>query len=142
MNTKKKGNITEIETMLSFMKYGYSVLTPYGDCDRYDYAIDVDGKFYRIQSKTAVSEDNGDSFCIYCKSSNRISGKRVNKPYTKGEIDYFATSFKGQNYLIPVEKAGTSSFRLRINPAKNGQTTGVNWANDYKIETIIESWNR
>ena len=28
MDTKRKGNITEMETMLAFMKLGYNVLTP------------------------------------------------------------------------------------------------------------------
>lgn len=41
MNSKQKGNITELETMLAFMKLGYNVLTPYGDCERYDFVVDV-----------------------------------------------------------------------------------------------------
>lgn len=47
-NTKYKGNITEIETILAFMKLGYNVLTPYGDCERYDLVADVNGKFLKI----------------------------------------------------------------------------------------------
>lgn len=39
--------------MLEFMKLGYPVLTPYGDCQRYDFVVEINGKFYRIQSKTA-----------------------------------------------------------------------------------------
>ena len=45
MNSKQKGNITELETMLAFIKLGYNVLTPYGDCERYDYVVDANGKF-------------------------------------------------------------------------------------------------
>ena len=48
MNSKKKGNITELETMLAFMKLGYNVLTPYGDCERYDFVVDVNGKLLKM----------------------------------------------------------------------------------------------
>ena len=41
------------------MEIGYNVLTPYGDCERYDFVVDVNNKFYRIQVKTAkVEKDN------------------------------------------------------------------------------------
>jgi hypothetical protein len=39
--------------MLEFLKLGYNILTPYGDCERYDFVVDVNGKFYKIQAKTA-----------------------------------------------------------------------------------------
>ena len=53
MNTKRIGNITEMEVMLAFVKQGYNVLIPYGDCERYDFVADVNGKFLRVQVKTA-----------------------------------------------------------------------------------------
>ena len=48
MNSKQIGNITELETMLAFLKLGFNVLTPYGDCERYDFVVDANGKFLRI----------------------------------------------------------------------------------------------
>jgi ribosome biogenesis protein Tsr3 len=51
--SKQKGNITEVECMLSFLKLGYNVLTPYGDCERYDFVVEINNKFYKIQVKTA-----------------------------------------------------------------------------------------
>ena len=53
MTSKDVGNITEVSCMLEFMKLGYPVLTPYGDCQRFDFVVEINGKFYRIQSKTA-----------------------------------------------------------------------------------------
>ena len=53
MTSKDVGNITEVSCMLEFMKLGYPVLTPYGDCQRYDFVVEINNKFYRIQSKTA-----------------------------------------------------------------------------------------
>ena len=77
MKKKKKGNITELETMLAFLKQGFNVLTPYGDCERYDFVVDAHGKFYKIQSKTARTEDDGASFKFSCRSSNRQNGQIV-----------------------------------------------------------------
>ena len=51
LNSKQKGNITELECMLAFVKLGYNVLTPYGDCERYDFVVDIKGNFYKIQVK-------------------------------------------------------------------------------------------
>ena len=125
--------------MLAFMKLGYNVLTPYGDCERYDYVVDVGGKFIKIQCKTASTEDDGASFKFSCRSSNRREGKIIHHQYSKDEIDYFVTCFDNQCYLIPVEECGTDK-RLRLLPAKNGQTRGITWAKDYRLEEVVKGW--
>lgn len=137
MNSKQKGNITELETMLAFLRLGYNVLIPYGDCERYDFVVDVKGKFLKIQSKSSISEDNGASFRFSCRSCNRKEGKIIHHKYTNNEIDYFVTSFNGQCYLIPVDECG-SDKRLRILPTKNGQVRGITWAKDYELEEVIK----
>ena len=139
MNSKYKGNITELQCMLAFMKLGYNVLTPYGDCERYDFVVDVNGKLIKVQSKTASTEDNGASFKFCCRSCNRKDGKIVHQQYTKDEIDYFVTTFNDKIYLIPVEECGADK-RLRILPTKNGQVRGITWAKDYELEEVVKSW--
>ena len=139
MNSKQIGNITELETMLAFLKIGFNVLTPYGDCERYDFVVDANGKFLRIQSKTSHSDDNGASFSFSGRSCNRKDGKIVHHTYTNDEIDYFVTLFEGKCYLIPVDECGANK-RLRILPAKNGQTKGITWAKDYELEEVVKNW--
>lgn len=139
MDSKHIGNTTELETMLAFVRLGYNVLTPYGDCERYDYVVDANGKFIKIQSKTASTEDDGASFKFSCRSSHRKNGKILHHRYSKNEIDYFATAFNGKCYLIPVEECGCDK-RLRLLPAKNGQTRGVTQAADYELEEVVKNW--
>ena len=79
MNSKQIGNITELETMLAFMKLGYNVLTPYGDCERYDFVVDVNGKFIRVQSKTSRTTDDGASFGFSGRSCNRKEGRIIHE---------------------------------------------------------------
>ena len=137
MNSKQKGNITELECMLAFIKQGYNVLTPYGDCERYDFVVDVKGKFIRVQSKTSSTDDNGASFKFSGRSCNRKDGKIIHHQYTNEEIDYFSTTFDGKCYLIPVKECG-SDKRLRILPTKNGQIRGISWAKNYELEEVIK----
>lgn len=120
MNSKQKGNITELEAMLAFLKHGFNVLIQYGDCERYDFVVDANGKFYKIQSKTSTLTDDGGSFIFNCRSVNRKDGKIVHHLYTKDEIDYFVTHFEDKCCLVPVEECGCNK-QLRINPPKNGQ---------------------
>lgn len=127
-----------MECLLAFMKLGYNVLTPYGDCERYDFVVDKDNNFYKIQSKTSSSDDNGASFKFSCRSSNRKAGNIIHHSYTKEEIDYFMTFFNGKAYLIPVEECG-SDKKLRLEPAKNGQVRGITWAKDYELEEVIKN---
>lgn len=138
MNSKRKGNITEVECMLCFMKAGYNVLTPYGDCERYDFVADVNGKFYKIQVKTSHSlNEENTGFSFSCRSSHRVNGKSVNEKYLADEIDYFATMFNGQCYVIPQSECGAEK-RLRLTPPKNGQIRGVSFAKDYELEVIMK----
>lgn len=139
MNSKQIGNITELETMLSFIKLGYNVLTPYGDCERYDFVVDNKGTFIRIQCKTAYSVDDGASFRVNGRSTHKTSGKVVHHTYNKEEIDYFATYFNEKCYLIPVEECGTAKS-LRILSPKNEQTKGIVWAKNYELEEVVKEW--
>jgi hypothetical protein len=139
MNSKQIGNITELETMLAFVKLGYNVLTPYGDCERYDFVVDKNGTFIRIQCKTACSVDDGASFRFSGRSSHKSGGKVVHHTYTKNEIDYFVTHFNGKCYLIPVEECGAAK-NLRILPPKNEQAQRIAWAKDYELEEVVKNW--
>lgn len=136
IESKYKGNITEIECILAFMKLGYNVSIPYGDCERYDFVVDINNRLYKIQSKTSKSIDNGAAFKFSCRSCNRKDGGIVHHHYTKEEIDYFVTTFNGDVYLIPVEEC-KSDKRLRLEATKNGQERGVVWAKNYKLEEVI-----
>lgn len=139
MNSKQIGNITELRIMLSFIELGYNVLTPYGDCERYDFVVDAKNKFYKIQCKTARTKNNGKSFSFSGRSCNRKDGKIVNKHYNNKEIDYFATFFNGKCYLVPVDECETDKT-LRIYSAENKQKNRISWAKDYELEEVVKKW--
>lgn len=139
MNSKQKGDITELEIILAFTKLGYNVLLPYGDRNRYDLVVDTGNKFIRIQCKTATKKDNGNYYIISCKSSHRKNGKCVSHPYFKNEIDYFATTINKKQYLIPVEECNSSKI-LRISSPKNSQKKNITFADNYLLEEVVKKW--
>lgn len=137
MNSKQIGNITEVECMLAFLKQGYNVLQPYGDCERYDFVADINGKFYKIQCKTSKKiDEEGSAIEINCRSSHRVNGKCINEKYSADDVDFFATTYQNKCYLIPQSECSTSK-KLRFTPPANGQVKGITFARDYELETII-----
>lgn len=138
LNSKQVGNITEMECLLAFMKLGYNVLTPYGDCERYDFAVDIQGKLYKIQVKTSRTEDEEQSYIVFNTSSQSTkNGKQVHYTYDETQIDYFMTCYNGISYLIPVQETSAREKRLRFIPPKNGQIKGISFAKDYELEKVV-----
>ena len=139
LNSKQKGNITEVECMLAFLKLGYNVLMPYGDCERYDFVVDIEGKLLKIQVKTSSDSHIDEGYIIFkCANKTTKEGQFVRHPYTKEQIDYFMTFYNGQCYLIPVEETSTEK-RLRFTPPKNGQLKGISFAKDYELEKMVKT---
>lgn len=138
LSTKQRGNVTEVECMLAFLKLGYNVLTPYGDCERYDFVVDIQGKLYKVQVKSANDNHIQDGY-IGFQTANKTTreGTFVRHTYTKAEIDYFMTSYDGKCYLIPVQECSTCEKRLRFLPPKNGQTKGITFASDYELDRMV-----
>jgi len=138
MNKNKiLGNVTEMQIKTSFMMLGYNVSTPEGDCERYDFIADIGSKLIRVQCKTAILLDDN-TIELDCRHGSWVNGKHINTAYDKDEIDFFATYYNYQCYLIPVEKSKIR-IRLRLNPTKSGQLNNINWAEDYLLENILKS---
>lgn len=134
MNVNQKGNITELQVLLAGVKYGCIVSIPYGDCNRYDQLWDINNKILRIQIKTARKKDAvGDGIIFNCYS---VSNGKKHK-YSKEDIDYFATFWNNQCYLVPVEECSTEKtlwFKLASNNYSN-----CAMAQDYLLEEVLKN---
>ena len=140
LNSKQKGNLTEMQCMSSFIELGYNVLIPFGDCERYDFVADISGSFIKIQCKTASSKNNGETILIECRSTHYKDGHCIHEKYNKEQIDYIATYWNNKCYLIPVEECG-SAKKLRFVTPDNFQKERISFAKDYEIEFILNKYH-
>jgi hypothetical protein len=140
--TKKQlGERSQAYIIARLLEVGYTILTPYGDSSRYDLVIeDAEGKFWRVQCKTAWMEKRGDNgyikFATTSLRSRSINGKvQYSRAKYTGQIDYFAVYSHEQHktYLIPADQATGDTMRLRLTQPKNNQEKGVRWAKDYEL---------
>ena len=81
MDTIQKGVVTELQCQIDFTKLGYIVSQPISPC-RYDFVVDVDGKFIRVQCKSCHPIDEECSGIIFeCRSTRNVKqgdyGRRV-----------------------------------------------------------------
>ncbi len=137
LSTHFQGEITELEVAESFLKLGYQVCKPLVSDSRYDFIVDIDHKLYRIQVKTASLSKNEDYIEFHTESSHTNTKGTIYHAYSAEDVDYFATVYNHQCYLVPIEKVGSRSFRLRLKPTKNGQTKNINFAENFKLENTF-----
>jgi hypothetical protein len=133
MKTQEKGIIAELEFAIEMIKMGYTVLKPVMEGTRYDYVIDINGRFIKVQVKHSNIEKNGIIRVDIRKCRN---GKY--KFYTKNEIDVLGI-FEPKNrkcYIIPLEKIPPAGILyLRVLPTKNKRIKmKINWAKDFEVK--------
>lgn len=126
------GSVTEIQVKMDFIRHGYNVSTPYGDCESYDFIADLNGTLLRIQVKSATDCD-GKAFKVDFRRRCRSSENRF---YSNSEIDYFATHYNGKTYLVPI-KASNAKRSFRLVPPANGHIQNITWARDYELEKVL-----
>jgi PD-(D/E)XK endonuclease len=130
MNSKSKGDISVGAVAAQLMKKGYVVLMPLSDNQRYDFVIEKDGAFQRIQCKTGHLTRKGDVIEFWSCSQGR--GPRKNY---RGQAEFFGVYCPkiDSTFLVPVGHVGKVHGYLRLEKAANGQNKGVRYAEDYRV---------
>lgn len=137
LSTHFIGEITEQQVALEFLKLGYLVSKPLVQSSKYDFVVDINHKLYKIQVKTGTLKEN--AYIEFATSTSHTNTKgTINLTYSEDDVDFFATMYEGECYLIPIQNCGKRAQRLRIVPTKNGQTKGVTFAKDYHLKATID----
>ena len=134
-DSNKKGQISEAAITARLLQAGYIVFTPYGGTQRYDLVIeDADGKFWRIQCKSAWIDEDG-TVLKFDTANHNVTGTKRDWWHYQGQCDYFAvySAEIGKVYLVPVDEVGATRAHLRLEPPKNRQEKNVRWAKDYEL---------
>lgn len=136
-NPNDKGKATESQVLAYMIGLGYSISIPFGDKDKYDQIWDINGKLIKVQVKTArlnEKEKNPSNVSIKFNCKSTVNG--TNRKYTKEDIDYFATYWQNQVYLVPVEECSIEKV-LRFTSSQPNQPA-ISWAKDYKVEEVLK----
>lgn len=138
LSTHFIGEITEQQVAIEFLKLGIQVSKPLVQSSKYDFIIDVNNHLYKVQVKTGTLKE--DSYIEFATATSHTNTKgTVNLNYSKEDVDFFATMYDGQCYLVPFSVCSKRCQRLRVKPTKNHQVIGVTFAKDYKMEDIIRN---
>jgi hypothetical protein len=102
---------------------------PFGDNQRYDLIIDLDGVFASVQCKTAWTNRKTGSLDFNTTSTSKHPGLR--RVY-QGEVDLFAvfSPDTGRVYVLLVSSAASTQVSLRVHPARNGQSKRIRMATE------------
>ena len=138
LNSHFIGEITEQQVVLEFLKLGILVSKPLVQSSRYDFIVDINNNLYKIQVKTGTFKE--DSYLEFATSTSHTNTQgTLNISYSADDVDFFATIYNGQCYLIPYNLCGKRTQRIRFVPTKNNQTVGVLFAKDFRLEDIIKT---
>ena len=132
------GEITEQQVAMEFLKLGILVSKPLVQSSKYDFIVDINHKLYKIQVKTSTFKENAYLQFTTHTSHTNTQGT-LNLSYSKDDVDFFATMYENQCYLIPFELCGKRAQRLRFIPTKNKQTEGILFVKDYHLEDIVKT---
>lgn len=123
----------------SFVKYGIPVYIPFGDNEKADLIVDIDGNLKKIQVKTSIKAENGImSFDLTSCTEHRNGGNR--RKYGKDEVDYFFlyNIERDKAFLIETPSEPMVVLTIRYEKPKNNQRKDVRFENDYLFENVIK----
>lgn len=141
ITTGLKGTAVELRVAAALTEHGCIIYFPSGNNSKADLVIDYNGQLYKIQCKYAhvtMCDDQID-YAKFKTYSQLRDGTKV--PYTEADVDFFATVINDQTYLVPIEDITSLEQRLRFMKPKNGQTKNVTFAQDFKLEDVLERLN-
>lgn len=131
------GEITEQQVALEFLKKGYLVSKPLVQSSRYDFIVDINHRLYKVQVKTGTVKE--DAYIEFATSTSHTNTQgTINLSYSQEDVNFFATMYQNECYLIPFELCGKRIQRLRLIPTKNNQTKGILFAEEYRLDKVLE----
>ena len=136
-STNQKGAIAETAIVYAAVRRGFGVFKPVGEGGRSDLIFDLGTRLMCAQCKWAVSRRG--VIAVRCYSSRRGRNGFVKRSYTPDEVDALAVYCADLDrcYDLPLDRFGPRrEIQLRLTrPCKN-QTAGINWADDYALESL------
>jgi hypothetical protein len=126
---KERGEWAEARFLARAAEEGFRVSKPWGDSARYDFAVEREGRFLRIQVKSTVSRLRDGYRCLLQPPQAKENPKKL---YTAEQVDFFAAYVIPEDvwYILPAEVAVKMRGRAWLFPGSPG----------HKYEGYKEAW--
>ena len=137
LSTDQKGALAELAIANAAFELGVGVSKPYGD-ERYDLIFDLRPAIVRVQCKWASRR--GDVVLVSCYRARRNASGLLRRFYTADEIDAYAAYCHDLRtcYFLPFAEFGDrAAIQLRLEPTRNNQRIGINWAAAYAFAATL-----
>jgi prevent-host-death family protein len=139
----RKGAIAETAIAAAATELGIDVYRPVVEGGRCDLIFDTGPRLLRVQCKWAIRR--GAVLGVKIGTSRLTPAGYIRTTYSAAEIDAVAAYSQELKrcFLLPISlAAGRSVIHLRLDPAKNGQEGGINYARDYELGAIAQLGER
>jgi hypothetical protein len=144
LSTNQKGAIAATAITHAAVKLGTAVYRPVAEGGRFDVIFAFpDASVSRVQCKWEPVVKG--TVAIRSYSARRAREGMRYRSYTAKEIDAVAAYCPGNGrcYYIPVARVdGRRVVHLRLEPARNNQVDGVNYAVEYELGAIAQLGER
>jgi hypothetical protein len=140
LTTDQKGSAAELAIAHAAAALGVGVFKPLTHGERYDFIFEFRPRLMRVQCKSAVL--NGSVLKVPCYSARRSSGGFLKLCYSASEIDAIAaysTELRRCFFISIDEIPGRTYVQLRLEPCRNNQGVGVNWADSFDFEARLRA---
>jgi hypothetical protein len=109
---KQRGEWAEMRFMARAAEHGFRVSKPWGESARYDFALEDNGRFLRIQVKSTVTHSRIGYRCVIQPDKTRT------ERYTSGQVDFFAAYVipKDVWYILPADLVLGMSSQIQLSP--------------------------
>jgi hypothetical protein len=112
VNSSELGNVGEKAFLYRCSKLSINVCSPENDFSPYDFIVDVNGKFLKIQVKsTATKDKERNKYIVHLRRGSTNSYK-----YKKSEVDFYAIYLinEDQFYIMPFSKVGKVTISSKV----------------------------
>ena len=105
MDTKLKGDIAEQAVILLALKQGWGVLKPVGDRLPYDMVFDINGKFIKIQVKSAWFDESRQNYVVDNRRTKTNRRVMLREKYNETDFDFAIIYLEEIHifYIMPVD---------------------------------------
>ncbi len=135
LSSQFKGTITELQVASYLLSLGYVVSQPLVQDTKYDLIVDVNHKLIRLQVKTARPNPKniGNSIVFNCRSTTSNVRECKKRYYSADEVDFFATYWDNEVFLIPVNECSAEKTIWLEKPKSSAST----YAYDYCAKEVL-----